>query len=86
MSVGHFDYKQYALSNIKEDLDALLEEPFKIEDVPLDELQEYIYSTKQVVELARICVHRLDWFLSGDDSWDTYKRRLKEEIENMEEV
>lgn len=86
MSGGHFNYNQYVFSDIKEDLDILLEKPFESEDVPLDELQEHIYFTKQAVELARICVHRLDWFLSGDDSWDTYKERLKEEIENMEEA
>ena len=77
---GHFNYKQYVFNDIKEELDVLLEEPLKREDAPLDELQKHIYDTLQAVELARICVHRLDRFLSGDDSWDTYKERLKEEI------
>jgi hypothetical protein len=34
---------------------------------------------------ASIYAHRIDWLLSGDDSEDTFLKRLKEELEYEED-
>lgn len=82
MSGGRFDYKQYIIEDIIDvieeeikDIDANVEEEGQQE-----ELLELMGSTIDALELAKVSVNRLDWYLSGDDGFETYKQRLNDEI------
>ena len=47
---------------------------------------EVIEKFKEGVELlrkAQIYAHRIDWLLSGDDSEETFLRRLKDDLSKM---
>lgn len=85
MSGGRFEYKQWVLNDIvesilneMEDIDANVEE-----DGQQEELLELMRSTVDALELAKVSVTRLDWYLSGDDGFETYKQRLKYDIDGL---
>lgn len=85
MSGGRFEYKQWVLNdmvevilNEMEDIDSVVEE-----DGQQEELLGLMKATIDALELAKISVTRLDWYLSGDDSFETYKQRLNDEITEL---
>lgn len=84
MSGGHFDYQQFAISNIAD----TLEQAIKENKTP----DEYGYCTnfskqtirefKKTLEKLRVVqkeVMRIDWLLSGDDGEETYLSNIKED-------
>ena len=103
MSGGFFDYDQYRIDRIADDIEHIIENNF-VERQPSDVerwqrddngkvLEEYkYYSTynddtvslfKDAVRqlrLAAIYAQRVDWLLSCDDSEDSFKKRLIEDI------
>lgn len=46
----------------------------------LDELKKGL----EILKKAAIYTQRIDWLLSGDDGEDSFKRRLKEELDELE--
>lgn len=80
-----FEYKQYVLGDMVETIKRELVEIDSIveEDGQQEELTELMESTIMALELAQAVAHRLDWYISGDDSFDTYKQRLEEDIEKV---
>ena len=46
----------------------------------LDELKKGL----EILKKAAIYTQRIDWLLSGDDGEDSFKRRLKEELDDLE--
>ena len=46
----------------------------------LDELKKGL----KILKMAAIYAQRIDWLLSGDDGDDSFKRRLKEELDELE--
>lgn len=38
----------------------------------------------KLLKMASIYAHRIDWLLSGDDGEDSFKRRLKENLDELE--
>lgn len=96
MSGGRFEYKQYIINEIADQIEDLLYQQGKV--IPREELyyhdgeKRYYYTyTEQVqVELrnavdilrkAAIYAHRVDWLLSWDDSEESFLKRLKEELD-----
>ena len=75
MSGGYWSYGQHHIANIVEEL----------EDTDTQELdcimEGNLYAL--IAELDKCAVHmqRLDWYLSGDDSKETYHKRLEEDLE-----
>lgn len=77
MSGGYWDYFQYRISSV-------------LEEIELNETEEYcdyadlerdINILKHHLELAKIYMHRLDWLISADDGVESYHTRLKEDLE-----
>ena len=54
---------------------------FEIED---DCVFEEFKKGLKILKTAAIYAQRIDWFLSGDDGEESFKRRLKEELEELE--
>lgn len=78
MSGGYFDYNQFKITEIADELDVLITN---------EDLLEYNDETKarfkEAVDLLRtafIYTQRIDWLLSYDDGEETFHSRLKQEL------
>lgn len=77
MSGGTFDYKQYAIEDIAEQLEQIVKENRDgFENNTLDQFKAGIV----LLRMARIYTDRIDWLLAGDDSEDTFHERLAKEL------
>ena len=89
MSGGFYDYKQYAIDNIAESIQLEIEQNDSTEDdgfgydrgrhyspLVIDRMSEAVMALR----IAYIYAQRVDWLLSGDDSEDSFLRRLDEDL------
>lgn len=85
MSGGAFDYKQYSLEYIADEIDTLIRNNEKVDqwgdknnfsEKTLLRFQEGIEQIKK----AAIYAQRIDWLVSGDDGEKTFHERLAEEL------
>ena len=81
MSGGHFDYSQYRIGAIADEIQSVIDE---------NNIAEY--SAKTIAEFkdaviflrrAEIYAQRIDWLLSGDDGEETFHERLKEDLSKL---
>jgi len=107
MSGGHFEYDQYKIGYIADEIQAKLNNMGK--EIPKDEImaspdwyeqypEEKFFTTypEEVVKefknairnlrIAEIYAHRVDWFLSGDDDEEDFIKRLKEDLNGLNET
>ena len=109
MSGGYFDYKEWHIEQIADDVEKLIErngrektrEELKdehwhgddwYEKYPED-LQYYKYPDEviekfkegiAILRQAAVYAQRIDWLLSGDDGEESFLKRLKEELGQLE--
>lgn len=86
MSGGAFDYKQYTINEIVDEIERIIANN-KVKDnfgyclgVSNKTLKEFKKGIKYL-KLASIYAQRIDWLVSGDDSEETFHKRLKEDKE-----
>jgi hypothetical protein len=84
MSGGAFEYRQYQLLALEEELDSGMtqyrqEEP----DTILKEVEEEFLEAKKALQRAYIYLKRFDWLFSADDGQETFLKRLKEDLEEV---
>lgn len=80
MSGGQFDYIQFKMKNdLAVELENMLEE-HKTNPIYSEKTIEKIKDGLKYVNLATIFTQRIDWLLSGDDSEETFNRRLSEDL------
>jgi hypothetical protein len=84
MSGGHFNYTQYSVKEVSEEIELLLDRQGKVSD---DKWQE-VYETypKEVQDIfkeaiiqinkASEYIHRIDWYLCGDDGEETFLEKI----------
>lgn len=91
MSGGHFDYKQYEIGRIADDIEELIHtndsEELDQWGCPMGShySPETINEFKMAVHflrLAQIYTHRIDWLVSADDGEDSFHSRLNKELED----
>lgn len=84
MSGGHFEYKQYHLQSIEEEIEGLIEEQAN----PVDEYTEK-FSPETIarfkegviaMRIAYVYANRIDWLVSGDDGEESFHERLEQEL------
>jgi len=92
MSGGHFDYQQYRIGDITQEVEELIASN---NDGSIDSWGCAVgrfYSEETIAEfrkgvhylrLAQIYAQRIDWLVSDDDGEESFHRRLKEEIEQL---
>lgn len=92
MSGGAFDYDQYRIRTIWETIQSALDRQGQLRESGYwmdkdeyyetydDEIVELFKKGIEVLKEAEVYAQRIDWFLSGDDGDDNFKRRLKEEL------
>jgi len=83
VSGGHFEYKQYNIQHIADEIEQIIaenkEEHFSYH---LGTLREFKYAIKLLKE-AHVYAQRIDWLVSGDDGEDTFHRRLEEDLKKL---
>ena len=96
MSGGHFEYSQYQIRNIADEIESVIENNYK--EKPLkdrwnaDDIYRYAYPDDVISEfknavkslrIAEVYAQRVDWLLSGDDGEETFHERLKEDLSKL---
>jgi len=89
MSGGHFNYSQFQITQIANDIEQEIidnkDERYgyanNYSELTLSEFKEGIIALRR----AYIFAQRIDWLLSGDDGEDNFHKRLKTELENHNE-
>ena len=81
MSGGYFDYDQLRIKDIIVEIESILldDSDYNMKEETIQEFKkglDYLYK-------AYIYTQRIDWFLSGDDSEETFHERLREDLENL---
>jgi hypothetical protein len=85
MSGGHFNYDQYKIGYIADEVEQLIEEnsnekeEYKFSEETIARFREAWFALKK----AQIYAQRIDWLVSGDDGEDSFHRRLKEELKEL---
>lgn len=49
-----------------------------------ERFKKEVIKVKKYLELSKIYVQRIDWFLSGDDGEDTFYKRLDDEMKERD--
>lgn len=78
MSGGHFDYGQWRIYSIAEEVELLIASG----DYDQAEVAEF-RNGLAALKAAFIYVQRIDWFVSGDDGEESFHQRLKEELSEL---
>lgn len=89
MSGGHFDYKQYQIGYIADEVEHLIETNDSDDEnewgdkigrnYDPETIEEFKKALK-ALQIAQIYAHRIDWLVSGDDGEDSFHRRLKKDL------
>jgi hypothetical protein len=93
MSGGHFDYNQHRILDIIDNIEHVLKNKRKydkewdmIENDYTEETFSEFEKAIEVLELAHIYAHRIDYLLSGDDGEESFHNRLSEDLKKMSGV
>ena len=86
MSGGHFDYKQHHIREIADEIARIVKDE-EARDIPdshyepasLDAMKE----AYKVLLKAEVYARRIDWLVSGDDSDETFAKRLHKELSEV---
>lgn len=91
MSGGYFEYQQYRLGQMADEIEDAIYN-FNAGNDPDEYYNNYSKETldkfKKAVWLLRrtqTYVHRIDYLLSGDDGEETFHKRLKHDLERLDE-
>ena len=89
MSGGRFNYKQYELDYIADEIEQAIRDNKKLDewgycaDFP-EEIIEQFKKSVYLIRQAAIHAQRIDWLLSGDDGEQSFFRRLEEDLKELE--
>jgi hypothetical protein len=92
MSGGHFNYDQYRLLGMADDIESIIlnndnEEKDQWGDrIGRGYSPDVVERLKEGVRILRqayVYAHRIDWLLSGDDGEEWFIRRLNEELQGQ---
>jgi restriction endonuclease S subunit len=93
MSGGHFNYEQYKISQIADDIDQLVRDNNNQERDEWGDTKGSNFSAETIAEFkkgieilkqAYVYAQRIDWLISGDDGEDTFHERLKHDLGDEE--
>ncbi len=96
MSGGKFEYRQYEIDHIADQIQHELDlqgkervglcVPIWYYDDHPEEVQREMRNAIKALRVAAVYAQRVDWYLSGDDGVESFLERLKEELENIEKL
>ena len=89
MSGGHFDYQQYKIGEIADEIERLIatnNTPSKYgndardyDDVIMALFKDAVIALRK----AEVYAQRIDWLVSGDDGEDSFQKRLAEDLSQL---
>lgn len=88
MSGGHFEYAQFRLDEIADEIQHLI----KNNNIPNEwgycnnfkpETIEEFSAAVAALRVTSVAVQRIDWLICGDDSEETFHERLLEDIKKV---
>lgn len=88
MSGGHFDYDQYRIGEIADDIEILIENNSVANDngyarnFSTETLTEFAAAVR-ALRIAEVYAHRIDWLVSCDDGEDTFHERLAVDLSEV---
>ena len=92
MSGGHFNYKQYELGHMADEIEQLILDNGSEEVDEYGDRKSYDYSPETIEAFnyariallqAQIYVQRIDWLVSGDDGEDSFHSRLEADFDAL---
>ena len=92
MSGGYFNYSQYYLQQIADEVEQLIISNDSNEKNEYDEVKGYHFSPETIEEFKRglmllkqahVYAQRIDWLVSGDDGENNFHSRLKSDMEKL---
>ena len=92
MSGGHFNYKQYELGQMADEIEQLILDNGSEEVDEYGDRKSYDYSPETIEAFnyariallqAQIYVQRIDWLVSGDDGEDSFHSRLEADFDAL---
>jgi len=92
MSGGHFQYKQWEIDNIADEVEQLILTNDSEEKDEWGDRKGYHFSPETIEEFkkglvllrqAYVYAQRIDWLVSADDGEDSFHNRLKFELEKL---
>jgi hypothetical protein len=93
MSGGHFDYLQYRINDIADEVEHLIESNDDATPAQWGDPGARGYTPQTIarfreglrfLRMAAIYAQRIDWLVSGDDGEDSFHQRLAEELADFE--
>jgi hypothetical protein len=90
MSGGHFNYEQYKIQMIADDIEQIIISNNGDKINQYGNRKGYSFSEETIAEfkkgldiLRQSCIYaqRIDWLVSGDDGEDSFHIRLKQDLE-----
>jgi hypothetical protein len=82
MSGGTFDYKQYEINTLAEELEAYIADEELMAELPSEAIIE-MRTGLGVIRKAAVYAHRIDWLLAGDDGPESFLSRLDKDLEAL---
>lgn len=82
MSGGYFDYNYSHIQEVIEQLEYFLTsdetQPIRedLTEVTIDKMKEGL----EILQKAKVYAQRIEWLLSGDDSEESFHKRLEEDL------
>lgn len=88
MSGGHFDYKQFDIDHVADELERYISkcENNGFDGWNPDYSPDTIAKFKECLRYLKIggkMLHRIDWLASGDDGEETFHKRLAEDLAGL---
>jgi hypothetical protein len=92
MSGGHFQYQQWQIGNIADEVEQLIidndsDEKNQYGDVKgchfTPETIEEFKRGLEILRQAHVYAQRIDWLVSGDDGEDSFHKRLKNDLDKL---
>jgi hypothetical protein len=85
MSGGHFDYKQYNIDIIVDEIEQIItknDDPDHYYGYSQNTIRQFKLALFKLKEAA-IYAQRIDWLVSGDDGEESFHSRLREELDSL---
>lgn len=88
MSGGHFNYAQYHITQMAEDIDTLIrnnkqpDEYGYVRDYTPETLKRF-QEAVDTLKAAHAMVQRVDWLVSGDDGEESFHERWDKEVKPL---
>lgn len=89
MSGGHFDFKQYEIGRIADEVEQLIYNNNKPDELGFcnnfsEETLDHFRQGIKLLKAAEVYAQRIDWLVSGDDGENTFHERLIDDLNRLE--